>query len=209
MPSDVVGDRVRQVRKLRRLSVEELAERCEQVGAPQLTVPALYVIESGRRERETGRRRRMVTVDEWLALALALNVSPLVLLLPDQFDARFDLTAGTSAQASDVVQWIIGRPDTELSGGNLENFDLKRISAYNAAFPAWIRLQVKTQEAAEAVGDDDNAALRQVLDRAFDQHERRLEEMTKRAAEAAVREMLNQQEGEEGGAAEDQADQGR
>jgi transcriptional regulator with XRE-family HTH domain len=84
-PSDVLGDRVRQLRKQRGWSVEQLAERCEEVGAPKLTVSALYAIESGRRDK-TGRRRRHVTVEEYLALSLALGVSPRALLLASSFD---------------------------------------------------------------------------------------------------------------------------
>ena len=111
-PSNVTGDRVRQLRRSLGWSVEDLAERCAEIGAANLTVPALYVIESGRRDKETGRRRRMITVDEWLALSRAFGVAPLVLLLPHEAAAEFQITSDVSAGAEAVFRWLIGRwPD--------------------------------------------------------------------------------------------------
>jgi transcriptional regulator with XRE-family HTH domain len=77
-PSDVVGSRLRQLRKQRALSIEQVADLCAEAGAPELTANALYLIEGGR--RKSGRRTRKVTVDELLALGAAFNVSPLTLL---------------------------------------------------------------------------------------------------------------------------------
>lgn len=79
--SDAVGDRVQQVRKKRGLTVKQLAERCAELGAPELTVQALYNLEGGRRD-DGGRRRRDVTVDELLKLAYVLSVAPVHLLVP-------------------------------------------------------------------------------------------------------------------------------
>jgi transcriptional regulator with XRE-family HTH domain len=109
-PSEVVGERVRQLRKRRGWSIEQLAERCVEVGAPQLTVPALYVIESGRREKGTNRRRRNVTVDEWLALALAFEVAPIVLAVPEESSDIYQVTEGSDpmVMAWAVYYWIIG-----------------------------------------------------------------------------------------------------
>ena len=83
--------------------MEELAERCP--AGSGLTVAALYALESGRREPATGRRRRHVTVDEWIALAEAFDVEPAELLgeghsllhsagLVQLIDARIRATAG-------------------------------------------------------------------------------------------------------------------
>lgn len=79
--SDSVAERVQQVRKKRGWTVKQLAERCAELGAPELTAQALYNLENGRRD-DSGRRRRDVTVDELLKLAYVLSVAPVHLLVP-------------------------------------------------------------------------------------------------------------------------------
>lgn len=105
--SDVVGKRVREVRGRRGWSVDRLAARCAEVGAPQLTVDALYLVEGGRREAATGRRRRRITVDELVALGLAFDMAPVFLLLPFE-NVEYQLTPEVRALASDAYQWLIG-----------------------------------------------------------------------------------------------------
>jgi hypothetical protein len=65
-------------------------------------------IESGRRDQD-GRRRRHVTVDEWLALAHAFDVEPIVLLLPEEADAEYKVTPDTVASAVKVMHWLVGQ----------------------------------------------------------------------------------------------------
>jgi transcriptional regulator with XRE-family HTH domain len=77
--SDVVANRVQQLRKRRGWSARRLAEACAATGNPQLTENVIANIEAGRRD-EHGRRRRDVTVDELLAFARALDVSVGLLL---------------------------------------------------------------------------------------------------------------------------------
>jgi transcriptional regulator with XRE-family HTH domain len=78
-PSDVIADQLRKHRARLGLTREQLAEECARLGADHLTFAALTNIETGRRDRTTGRRRREVTVDELEVLAHALAV-PLLLL---------------------------------------------------------------------------------------------------------------------------------
>jgi transcriptional regulator with XRE-family HTH domain len=78
-PSDVVGARVRALRKARDWTTDQLAQRCAELGAPELTDQVLFNIEAGRPDKEK-RRRRYVTVEELLVLAQALTVSPADLL---------------------------------------------------------------------------------------------------------------------------------
>lgn len=81
-----------------------------QVGAPQLTVNTLYVIENGRKERGTGRRRRHVTVDELLILAVALGVTPVDLLVPSATpdDEPFSVAPKVTTTAGTARKWITG-----------------------------------------------------------------------------------------------------
>lgn len=81
-PSGVVGARVREVRRLRDWTAAQLAERCADLGAPEITSSVVTDLETGRRDKTTGRRRRNITVDELLVLALALDVAPVHLIAP-------------------------------------------------------------------------------------------------------------------------------
>ncbi|MCU1685320.1 MAG: hypothetical protein JWQ81_6059 [Amycolatopsis sp.] len=148
IPSNVVGDRVRQYRKALVWSIEQLAERCAAIGATSLTVPALYVIESGRREKETNRRRRMITVDEWLDLSKALGVAPLALLLPYERNADYLITSEISGTAEAAYRWIIGRwPDLRpVRESSLTDEEKHR---YATNRPAWMTEAVELT-AAEA-----------------------------------------------------------
>jgi transcriptional regulator with XRE-family HTH domain len=106
-PSDVVAERVRDVRIKRKLKVAQLAERCAAAGAPHLTAQAIYKIE-GQRESAT-RPPRQVTVDELVALGVALNVAPLHLLVPpDDYKKAYLLTSTISERAVYVRHWIRG-----------------------------------------------------------------------------------------------------
>jgi hypothetical protein len=62
------------------MTVADLAKRCAQLGAQQLTAQALYKLE-GQRESKT-RRPRPVSVDELLVLSCALDCAPVDLLVP-------------------------------------------------------------------------------------------------------------------------------
>src|SRR5690242_9621967 len=107
-PSDVVAARVRQVRKRRDLTTAQLAARCAELGAPDLTTQALYKLE-GQRD-VASRRPRPVTVDELLALALALNVAPVHLLVPpDESEAPYQITQTVTATSRFAARgWIRG-----------------------------------------------------------------------------------------------------
>lgn len=83
MLSDVVAVKVRALRDREDMTRADLAERCARLGWPQLTAPAIGNLETGRRGGD-GQRRREVTVDELVVLALAFGISPLELLLGDE-----------------------------------------------------------------------------------------------------------------------------
>jgi len=117
--SDALALRIREVRKRRGWSVQQLAERCASLGAPELTRAVLANIESGRPDTR-GQRRRTVSVDELLALALALDTAPVFLLaLPDERepDTALVLTSTHAEANADLLQrWLRG--DEPLPGAN-------------------------------------------------------------------------------------------
>jgi transcriptional regulator with XRE-family HTH domain len=114
-PSDVVGERVSELRARRgSMSARQLAKRCEALGAPGLTAAVIANIETGRRDKTTGTRRRDVTVDELLILAEALEVPPVSLLLPDGADA-LAVTPDIQMFAPDVLVWVSGEDEPPMA----------------------------------------------------------------------------------------------
>jgi hypothetical protein len=107
--SDVVAERVNDLRKRGGwTTAKAFAERCAEVGAPYLTAPALMNIESGR--RKDGHRTRTLTVDELLALAVALRVNPVDLLVPaDSNEDPYPVTSTETATVARVRDWIGGQ----------------------------------------------------------------------------------------------------
>lgn len=105
--SDLVGERVRKLRE-GRFTVRQLADRCSELGAPELTAATIANIETGRRDKDTGKRRRDITIDELLALALALDAPPLVLLMPFNGWDLLRITSRIEAPTSLALDWITG-----------------------------------------------------------------------------------------------------
>ncbi len=107
-PSDYLAARIREVRCARNLTVAQLAGHCAQLGEPRLTASVINNIESGRRHQD-GSRRRHITVDELLALALALNAPPLYLLIPpDDMETPYPITSTEVLPRYQVAAWFAG-----------------------------------------------------------------------------------------------------
>ncbi|MEU7164991.1 helix-turn-helix transcriptional regulator [Streptomyces morookaense] len=146
--SEVVAERVQELRKRQGLTAKDLAERCRLIGALGLTASVIANIESGRRDLQ-GRRRRQVTLEEWLILAQALHVAPIHLMVPVDDNARFELTPepptpphGLNREGAGWVrEWIRG--EAPLS------FTNERI--YRAEVPAeeWKSRERRQQEGLE------------------------------------------------------------
>lgn len=110
VPSDHLAETLKKVRRQRSWSTKALAERCAELGAPQITASVLMNIESGRKGND-GRRRRSVTVEELLALASALEVPPVDLLVPEDLadDGAYSITPELTVRASVARDWISGQ----------------------------------------------------------------------------------------------------
>lgn len=107
MLSDVVAERLIELRKAARLSREEFAERCRQLGMTDFTAASLGNIETGRRDKE-GRRRRKIDVDEAPVFAAALGV-PLVWLFADPASTEPVTVFGeTRANPWRALGWMTG-----------------------------------------------------------------------------------------------------
>lgn len=73
---------------------------------PHLSAATISNLETGRRDEE-GRRRRNITVDELLTLAVALNVAPAHLIVPPK-SSSFAITPVFVLDSFRAVQWIRG-----------------------------------------------------------------------------------------------------
>jgi transcriptional regulator with XRE-family HTH domain len=99
-PTATVAQRVREVRKRRGLTAQELAERLNTQGVPwdRYTVNKL----------ENGKRQNL-SLAEWLALAVVLNVAPVHLLLPvDDDEGTYQVTPERTNQVDHTRGWIRG-----------------------------------------------------------------------------------------------------
>lgn len=114
--SDVVGEQVIRLRKRAGLTREQLAVRCTELGWPALTFGAISSIETGRRDKDTGRRRRHITVEERDVLAAALGVPPALLEAPLGSTEPVEALPGRLDDAWTVYRWQVGEFPTEMLG---------------------------------------------------------------------------------------------
>lgn len=107
------------------MTYAELSRRLEAVGRP---IPPL-----GLRRIEAGDRR--VDVDDLMALALVLNVSPLALLLPHSGQSESSDFGGDSVRNDQLWQWAIG--ERPLGGGDMRRFQADSL-------PPWLKVRSLT-----------------------------------------------------------------
>lgn len=127
----VVASQLKEVRRRRGLSQEALSALLSELGVP-LHQTAIAKIEN---------QKRGVAVGELVALALALNVTPLRLLLPDGKDLVF-ITPAKRHFASTVWGWMIG--NQSLAAASTVEDGRRAAEAYRAELPpeeARMRLQ--------------------------------------------------------------------
>ncbi|MBC3842120.1 helix-turn-helix transcriptional regulator [Streptacidiphilus sp. 4-A2] len=109
--SDAVARRIKEARARRGWSAKQLAERCAEHGLTGLTHAVLNNIESGR-PNALGERKRDVSVDELLGLALVLDVAPIHLLtLPDSAETELAVRVTPATAVNDnaaLLQWVRG-----------------------------------------------------------------------------------------------------
>jgi transcriptional regulator with XRE-family HTH domain len=96
--SRVVGRQIKRVREELRLSQDELSERLSKQGVA-LQQPAIARLESG---------ERLITVDDLLAIAAVLGVSPLFLLSGSYTDEMVPVTPRAEHVPRDMRYWMRG-----------------------------------------------------------------------------------------------------
>lgn len=142
-----VADTVAALRREAGLSQSEFGERLASVGRP-MQFDTVSRLESG---------RRAVTVDDLLALAAALDVSPLLLLLPPEDDGQpVRLTEGRAAGFGAAWRW--GRGEEPLPGPRKRQTSEAEIAADTQRALAFYRTH-HPEVAAEHQLSDDQIAL--------------------------------------------------
>jgi transcriptional regulator with XRE-family HTH domain len=105
----VIGNRVKTIREAHRISQRELAARVQALGVT-IHHPGIGKIEQGKRKLD---------VSELFAFALALDVSPIHLILPPEA-ATVDVSDGRQINAYDLSSWMSGKASIE--GQNIWRF---------------------------------------------------------------------------------------
>jgi transcriptional regulator with XRE-family HTH domain len=97
--TELTVHRMKTIRKRRGLSAPQLAARCAQLGAPEISGNVVANIES---------RRRQVNLDQLAVLALALDVSP-THLLGSETNATVQVTSAVRVDAETWQAWLHAR----------------------------------------------------------------------------------------------------
>jgi transcriptional regulator with XRE-family HTH domain len=113
-----VAANVKRLRESRGLTLRGLSAALKERGRP-LSADALNKIENGNGNEERGIRR--VDVDDLMALAVVLEVSPLALLLPHDARGTTDITAAGQVDGREAWSW--GRSMNPLGYRRIEDED--------------------------------------------------------------------------------------
>lgn len=118
---ELIGSNLARIRSARPgLSLRKLAERLNAIGRP-INADGLNRAEKGRRQ---------ISASELVALALALDVSPLALLLPHSPASEgVELASGVVADWREAWRWATGEQPLTRQGEHADLFD-EKVSAY-------------------------------------------------------------------------------
>lgn len=157
--SETVAGHLEHFRRERKLSLQQLADRCAELGAERFTFHVLAKMEAGIRDG-SDRRGRDVSVDELLQLAVVMETSPLSLLLPAD-GAPVPITEQWQPEPATAVAWIAG----EIPPPGHDREQRKRWNAGNgtvATYREWRRVLDQAARAEPSGTQALDAALREV-----------------------------------------------
>jgi transcriptional regulator with XRE-family HTH domain len=100
-PQELIAERMAAIRRYKGMTQSQLAEAMQELGVPWQRI-IVAKIEGGRRD--------FLTVEELLALCIALEISPVDLLVPRELkdDDPYHVTPQATARATDVREWVRG-----------------------------------------------------------------------------------------------------
>lgn len=130
---EVVAANVRRVRSRRELSLRDLAALLAALGHP-ISVSAISKVENG---------DRRVDVDDLVALAIAMNVSPLTLLLPAGRGPSDNTRVGNAVRpAWRLWEWALGDVPLDMSA-DLEEGGEQIYAFRELSTPWWLKVEVE------------------------------------------------------------------
>ena len=91
---------MRQLRREQGMSAQRLAERCAELGHPEINRDRIASLET--------RRRRPLTVTELFILSVALNVAPVHVLVSTEDDSEQELTRSIVTTTAQLRAWVRG-----------------------------------------------------------------------------------------------------
>ena len=138
-PVQVLAQQVRIWRDRRGLSAQQLADRVSEVGG-KLDRQAISKIETG---------GRGVQLEEWLHLAYALSVPPLLLFLPLGSDAEVAIAPEVSVHPDLAWQWISGEVGPMTSEGRSVRPDEWFVAQIPVSLHRHVRAALKALQAAD------------------------------------------------------------
>lgn len=132
-PTQVIAKRVRELRREREWTAERLADEVTKAGV-KWNRGTVAKLENGRRDS--------VSVEELFALAWAFGVPPVVLVLPDDSSAAYEVTPSVVAEAERAFAWLAGfLPPTRTALDAVPDADKSRadVVRYFASMPGYMR----------------------------------------------------------------------
>ncbi|MGY4543137.1 transcriptional regulator with XRE-family HTH domain [Arthrobacter sp. UYNi723] len=120
---ETVADNIKRVREAQRLTYTELSKRLSECGR---SVSPLAV-------RRIEEKERRVDVDDLVAFAVSLGVTPKTLLMPysESMDDLVQVTGGVEERAGNINAWMTGEAQLP------QQSDTKWIEFMALAAPAW------------------------------------------------------------------------
>jgi transcriptional regulator with XRE-family HTH domain len=106
-----IGERVAQHRRDRKLSAQDLADRCAELGFPAISRIVVTKLENGRRET--------VSTAELQVLARALGVPPILLLFPLGRSLDIEALPGLHTEPHAAIEWFTGHSKDPADPGQL------------------------------------------------------------------------------------------
>ncbi|WP_457029735.1 helix-turn-helix domain-containing protein [Kitasatospora sp. P5_F3] len=167
--SDAAAVRLREARTRRGWTTKQLADACGAAGATKLTAAVLANIETGRRDSD-GVRRRELSIDELVVLAVVLDVAPLHLLgLPDSAEPGTKIQLTPELAVSDgelLLEWLCGqRPLPQTDSRQFYSATLQRMPAADGQQAIADLTRSVLQDRAAAVVESFNSELAATLEK--------------------------------------------
>lgn len=145
---------LRDARKERRWSAQEVADRCAEAGMPSLDRSAIANIERGRRQR--------IGVDEWLVLAYVLGIPPLTMLIELAGPSEAEISPNVVIGTEQALRWLLGEMPPPLPSGGVR--DSEAWASAGSPLFAWRKVWDKVNEYNELQGELDRASSHRSID---------------------------------------------